>query len=165
MRSRKRVEALLSRVVQQNRALNAGNPDAEDEDQLDKALQRCLGVAGHDHLICIVSDFAGAGERTLQLMRQLSAHNDVIALQVYDPLALKLPNNGRLLVTQGELQVELAIEKRNVQQPLGDFLSGRLKDVASLLRRSQVPLMMISTAEDAHGQLRAELGKSAGGAR
>ncbi|MER2103871.1 MAG: DUF58 domain-containing protein [Pseudomonas atacamensis] len=165
LRSRKRVEALLSRVVQQNRALNAGNPDAEDEDQLDKALQRCLGVAGHDHLICIVSDFAGAGERTLQLMRQLSAHNDVIALQVYDPLALKLPNNGRLLVTQGELQVELAIEKRNVQQPLGDFLSGRLKDVATLLRRSQVPLMMISTAEDAHGQLRAELGKSAGGAR
>ncbi|MDH1256099.1 MULTISPECIES: DUF58 domain-containing protein [Pseudomonas] len=165
LRSRKRVEALLSRVVQQNRALNAGNPDAEDEDQLDKALQRCLGVAGHDHLICIVSDFAGAGERTLQLMRQLSAHNDVIALQVYDPLALKLPNNGRLLVTQGELQVELAIEKRNVQQPLGDFLSGRLKDVATLLRRSQVPLMMISTAEEAHGQLRAELGKSAGGAR
>ncbi|MFJ4604592.1 DUF58 domain-containing protein [Pseudomonas atacamensis] len=165
LRSRKRVEALLSRVVQQNHALNAGNPDAEDEDQLDKALQRCLGVAGHDHLICIVSDFAGAGERTLQLMRQLSAHNDVIALQVYDPLALKLPNNGRLLVTQGELQVELAIEKRNVQQPLGDFLSGRLKDVATLLRRSQVPLMMISTAEDAHGQLRAELGKSAGGAR
>lgn len=165
LRSRKRVEALLSRVVQQNRALNAGNSDAEDEDQLDKALQRCLGVAGHDHLICIVSDFAGAGERTLQLMRQLSAHNDVIALQVYDPLALKLPNNGRLLVTQGELQVELAIEKRNVQQPLGDFLSGRLKDVATLLRRSQVPLMMISTAEDAHGQLRAELGKSAGGAR
>lgn len=165
LRSRKRVEALLSRVVQQNRALNAGNPDAEDEDQLDKALQRCLGVAGHDHLICIVSDFAGAGERTLQLMRQLSAHNDVIALQVYDPLALKLPNNGRLLVTQGELQVELAIEKRNVHQPLGDFLSERLKDVASLLRRSQVPLMMISTAEDAHGQLRAELGKSAGGAR
>lgn len=165
LRSRKRVEALLSRVVQQNRALNAGNPDAEDEEQLDKALQRCLGVAGHDHLICIVSDFAGAGERTLQLMRQLSAHNDVIALQVYDPLALKLPNNGRLLVTQGELQVELAIEKRNVHQPLGDFLSGRLKDVATLLRRSQVPLMMISTAEDAHGQLRAELGKSAGGAR
>ncbi|VVP50274.1 hypothetical protein PS896_05329 [Pseudomonas fluorescens] len=165
LRSRKRVEALLSRIAEQNRALNAGNRDAEDEDQLDKVLQRCLALAGHDHLICIVSDFAGAGERTLQLMRQLSAHNDVIALQVYDPLAMKLPNNGRLLVTQGELQVELAIEKRNVHQPLGDFLSGRLQDVATLLRRSQVPLMMISTAEEADAQLRAELGKSAGARR
>ncbi|MBV4484822.1 DUF58 domain-containing protein [Pseudomonas sp. SWRI153] len=165
LRSRKRVEALLSRVVQHNRVLNAGNRDAEDQDQLDKALQRCLAVAGHDHLICIVSDFAGAGERTLQLMRQLSAHNDVIALQVYDPLAFKLPSDGRLLVTQGELQVELAVEKRNVRQPLGDYLGGRLKDVATLLRRSQVPLMMISTAEEAHAQLRAELGKSAGRTR
>lgn len=162
LRSRKRVEALLSRVAQQNQALNAGSPDAEDEDQLDKALQRCLALAGHDHLICIVSDFAGAGERTLQLMRQLRAHNDVIALQVYDPLALKLPSDGRLLVTQGQLQVELAVEKRSVHQPLGDYLGGRLKDVATLLRRSQVPLMMFSTAEEAHAQLRAELGKSAG---
>ncbi|MGP6420474.1 DUF58 domain-containing protein [Pseudomonas putida] len=162
LRSRKRVEALLSRVAQQNQALNAGSPDAEDEDQLDKALQRCLALAGHDHLICIVSDFAGAGERTLQLMRQLRAHNDVIALQVYDPLALKLPSDGRLLVTQGQLQVELAVEKRSVHQPLGDYLGGRLKDVATLLRRSQVPLMMFSTAEEAHAQLRAELGQSAG---
>jgi uncharacterized protein (DUF58 family) len=162
LRSRKRVETLFSRIVEQNQALNAANPDAEDEDQLDKALQRCVALAGHDHLICIVSDFAGAGERTLQLMRQLAAHNDVIALQVYDPLALKLPSNGRLLVTQGQLQVELAVEKRSVHQPLGDYLGGRLKDVATLLRRSQVPLMMFSTAEEAHAQLRAELGKSAG---
>jgi uncharacterized protein (DUF58 family) len=162
LRSRKRVEALLSRITAQNQALNAGNRDAEDEDQLDKVLQRCLALAGHDHLLCIVSDFAGAGERTLQLMRQLAAHNDVIALQVYDPLALQLPSDGRLLVTQGQLQVELAVEKRSVHQPLGDYLGGRLKDVATLLRRSQVPLMMFSTAEEAHAQLRAELGKSAG---
>ncbi|MNP74850.1 hypothetical protein D3C76_1717900 [compost metagenome] len=86
-------------------------------------------------------------------------------MQVYDPLALNLPKNGRLLVTQGQLQVELAVEQRQVHQPLGDFLSGRLKDVATLLRRSQVPLMMFSTATDAQEQLRAELGKLAGGRR
>jgi hypothetical protein len=80
-------------------------------------------------------------------------------MQVYDPLALNLPKNGRLLVTQGQLQVELAVEQRSVHQPLGDFLSGRLKDVATLLRRSQVPLMMFSTATDAQEQLRAELGR------
>lgn len=165
LRSRKRIEALCSRIAAQNQALSAANPDAEGEDRLDQALQHCLAVAGHDHLICIVSDFAGAGARTLQLMRQLSAHNDVIAMQVYDPLALSLPDNGRLLVTQGQLQVELAVEQRNVRQPLGDILGGRLKDVATLLRRSQVPLMMFSTAIDAAEQLRAELGKIARGKR
>jgi uncharacterized protein (DUF58 family) len=159
LRSRKRVETLCSRIVQQNAALSASNPDHEADGQLDKVLQQCLALAGHDHLICIVSDFAGAGDRTLQLMRQLSAHNDVIALQVYDPLALNVPDTGHLMVTQGQLQVELAVQKRQVRQPLGDFLGGRLKEVASLLRRSQVPLLMISTALPALDQLRDELGR------
>lgn len=159
LRSRKRVGALCSRIAQQNRELNATGPDCENESQLDKVLQQCLALAGHDHLICLISDFAGAGPRTLQLLQQLSAHNDVVALQVYDPLALNVPTHGQLLITQGQLQVELAVGKRQVRQPLGDFLGGRLKDVASLLRRSQVPLLMISTALPAAEQLRAELGK------
>jgi len=165
LRSRKRVESLCSRIVEQNATLSASNPDHEADGQLDKVLQQCLALAGHDHLICIVSDFAGAGERTLQLMRHLSAHNDVIALQVYDPLALNVPDSGHLMVTQGQLQVELAVQKRQVRQPLGDFLGGRLKDVASLLRRSQVPLLMISTALPAIDQLRDELGRRAGARR
>ncbi|MGY2361012.1 DUF58 domain-containing protein [Pseudomonas azotoformans] len=159
LRSRKRVEALCSCIAQQNAALTARNPDHEGDGQLDKVLQQCLAVAGHDHLICLVSDFAGAGPRTLQLMQQLSAHNDVIAFQVYDPLALNVPSRGQLRVTQGQLQVELAVDQRQVRQPLGDFLGGRLKDVATLLRRSQVPLLMISTALPAADQLRSELGK------
>ena len=159
LRSRKRVEALCSRITEQNNALNASNPDHEGDGQLDKVLQQCVALAGHDHLICLVSDFAGAGPRTSQLLQQLSAHNDVVALQVYDPLALNVPSRGQLLVTQGQLQVELAVSQRKVRQPLGDFLGGRLKDVASLLRRSQVPLLMISTALPAAEQLRTELGK------
>ena len=165
IRSRSRVEALCATIARQNQALAADLPDAENEPQLDRALQSCLAMAGHDHLICLISDFAGAGPRTLQLLRQLSAHNDVIAMQVYDPLALNVPERGRIMVTQGELQVELQVERRQVHQPLGDYLQGRLKDVASLLRRSQVPLMMISTGEPTHEQLRSELGRASGGRR
>lgn len=159
LRSRKRVEALCSRIAQQNGELNATCADHEGDSQLDRVLQQCRALAGHDHLICLVSDFAGAGPRTLQLLQELSAHNDVVALQVYDPLALKVPDTGKLLVTQGQLQVELAVNKRHVRQPLGDFLGGRIKDVATLLRRSQVPLLMISTALPAADQLRSELGR------
>ena len=159
LRSRKRVEALCSRIARQNAELNASNAEPAGDSQLDKVLQQCLAVAGHDHLICLVSDFAGAGPRTLQLLQQLSAHNDVVALQVYDPLALNVPSRGPLLVTQGRLQVALEVGKRQVRQPLGDFLGGRLKDVARLLQRSQVPLLMISTALPAADQLRSELGK------
>lgn len=162
LRSRTRVEALCAAVVRANNALCADAPDTEHDDLLDKVLRSCLGVAGHDCLICIISDFGGITPKTLQLLRQLSTHNDVIAMQVYDPIALKLPEKGRLTVTQGELQVELQVERSQVRGPLAEFASGRLREVAELLRRSQVPLMMFSTGEDTLDQLRGELGRLSG---
>lgn len=158
LRSRARVEALCSTVVRFNHALHAKRTEDAAPGQLDRVLRECLGIAGHDHLIVIVSDFAGVSAQTLQLLRQLNRHNDVLALQVFDPIALKLPDRGRVTVTQGELQVELEVERRQVYRPLGEFLSGRLKDVATLLRRSQVPLMMFSSGQDSLEQLRGELG-------
>ena len=165
LRSRQRVEQLCAAIIRQNHALAADNPAVDSSGQLDKVLRECLALAGHDHLICIISDFAGTTPNTLKLLRALAAHNDVIALQVYDPLALNIPQNGQLLITQGELQVELAVGRRHVHQPLSAFSSGRLRDVAELLRRSRVPLLMISTGEAALPQLRFELGKYSGASR
>ena len=159
LRSRSQVEQLCARIVRQNQALAADNPHIDGNAQLNKVLQECRRHAAHDQLICLISDFAGTNAQTLQLLRELSAHNDVLALQVYDPLALKLPSNGHLLVTQGELQLELAVGRKHIHQPLSEFASGRLREVAELLRRSQIPLLMISTGEPALGQLRFELGK------
>ncbi|WP_336334503.1 DUF58 domain-containing protein [Pseudomonas putida] len=161
LRSRARVEALCAAVVRANHGLSVQGQDREGDAQLDQALRTCVAVAGHDHLVCIISDFAGVSPDTLRLLRQLRQHNDVIAIQVYDPIALNVPDKGRLTITQGALQVELEVGRRQVSKPLGEFLSGRLRDVAELLRRSQVPLLMISSGEDAADQLRRELGRLA----
>lgn len=164
-RSRATLAALLSAVARQNAELAADNPSTDAPGQLDKALRHCLQRAAHGQLICIISDFAGSSDNTLQLLRQLATHNDVLAMQVYDPLALKLPQHGRLLVTQGQLQVELTLDRASVHKPLGDYLQGRLRDVAQMLRRSRVPLLMFSTGEEALHQLRRELGRQPGRTR
>ncbi|BAN54956.1 MULTISPECIES: DUF58 domain-containing protein [Pseudomonas] len=165
LRSRARVQALCAAVVHSNNRLSAAGPDSEQEGQLDAMLRAAIGLAGHDALVCIISDFAGVTEQTLKLLRQLSAHNDVIAMQVYDPIALDVPDKGRLSVTQGEMQIELEVGRRQVHRPLGEFLSGRLQEVAQLLRRSQIPLMMISTGDEVLGQVQRELGRLGGTAR
>lgn len=159
-RSRQALSTLLAAVVRHNVALSADNPTDDAPLQLDNALRRCLQTAAHDHLICIISDFAGSSDKTLHLLRELSAHNDVVALQIYDPLALTLPDRGRIRVTEGQLQVELTLDRARVRKPLGDFLQGRLREVAEMLRRSRIPLLMFSTGEDPLLQLRRELGHS-----
>jgi uncharacterized protein (DUF58 family) len=159
LRSRERIQALFAAIVRRNQALRADAPDVDATGRLNQALQGALAHAPHDNLICLISDFAGADDQTLRLLRTLAAHNDVIATLVYDPLAVHIPLQGRLVVTQGELQVEVAADRQQVRQPLSDFFTGRLRDVAELLRRSHVPLLAVDTANDTVTQLRRELGK------
>ncbi|WP_243055226.1 DUF58 domain-containing protein [Pseudomonas sp. BP01] len=159
LRSRSRIQHFFAALVRANHALSVAGADQEHDTRLDQVLRTCIASAGHDHLICLISDFAGVSEQTLGLLRQLRSHNDVIALLVYDPIALQLPEQGRLTITQGSTQAELEVGRRQVHRPLSDFLSGRLRDVAELLRSSQVPLMSISCGEDSLEQLRRELGR------
>ena len=165
LRSRQQVQALLADVVRANKGLAADKPDQSADLMLNAALREALAYAKHDCLVCIISDFAGADEDTLRALRQLSAHNDVVAVLVYDPMAQDLPRQGRLVVTQGELQLEIAVGKQRERQPLADFFSGRLRQVAGLLRRSQVPLLSINTATDELSQLMSELGRGQEGGR
>ena len=158
-RSRRRVEAIFAALVAMNQSLRADSPLPHNASQLDHALEGALALAGHDHLIVIASDFAGAGERTQQLLRELAAHNDVIAGSIYDPLAQTGLQSGRIVVTQGTLQIELNFGERKVREPIESFTTGRLQQVAELLRRSGVPLMMINTADDVVDQVRHLLGR------
>ncbi|APX74478.1 Uncharacterized conserved protein (some members contain a von Willebrand factor type A (vWA) domain) [Achromobacter insolitus] len=161
LRSRERIQALFAAIARRSQSMRADQPDVDASGRLNQALEGALAHAPHDCLVCLISDFAGADDTTLRLLRTLAAHNDVVATLVYDPLALRIPLRGRLVVTQGELQVEVAADRKQVREPLSAFFSGRLHDVAELLRRSRVPLLSIDTAEDTATQLRRELGRQA----
>lgn len=159
-RSRRRVETILGTIAAMNGALSASRPVASDAGQLDRALDAAAALASHDHLVCVVSDFAGAGERTHRLLRRLAAHNDVIGALVFDPLAqAPMPTRGRMVVSGGELQVELDLADGAVREPLASTFAGRLHDVAELLRRSGVPLLALDTAGDTAEQLGRLLGR------
>ncbi|WP_334162590.1 DUF58 domain-containing protein [Achromobacter insolitus] len=161
LRSRERIQALFAAIARRSQSMRADQPDVDASGRLNQALEGTLAHAPHDCLVCLISDFAGADDTTLRLLRTLAAHNDVVATLVYDPLALRIPLRGRLVVTQGELQVEVAADRKQVREPLSAFFSGRLHDVAELLRRSRVPLLSIDTADDTATQLRRELGRQA----
>lgn len=158
-RSRSRVEALCRAVADMNRALAAGSPVHAEYSQLDRALERALQAAHHDHFVCIVSDFAGMSERTDQLLRELRVHNDLVAVLVFDPLARSAVGDGQLVVTEGTLQVEVNLNERQVREPLESFFAGRLQYVAAMLRRSDVPLLAIDSGEPVIEQIRRLLGR------
>ena len=160
-RSRNRLHQIFGVIARYNQALAAANPSVKPAATLNRALEEVLRIALHDCLVCVISDFAHADERTLRLMRGIATHNDVLGALVFDPLAQKLAGSGQVVVSQGELQVELDLGSRTVHEPLLDMFNSRLKSVAELLRRSGAPLFAFNTAEEARVQLSRQLGNIA----
>lgn len=160
-RSRSRVLAVLGALARSNQALRADDPVRANPKQLDAALRAALHLATHDYLVFIVSDFMGADEQTLQLTRELAAHNDVIAALVFDPSARSVPDRGKIVVTEGELQVELDFGSKTIREPLSAMFDRRQAQTVDLLRRCGVPLLAIDTEQPTLLQVARMLGQIA----
>ncbi|HET6553430.1 MAG TPA: DUF58 domain-containing protein [Dyella sp.] len=157
-RSRARVIATLGLMARSNQALHADTSTRANPAQLNAALRAALHLATHDYLVFVISDFLGADEQTLQLMRELASHNDVVAGLVYDPSARSMPNKGKIVVTEGELQVELDFGRKTVREPLGSMFDTRLAETVDRLKRCGVPLLVIDTEQPTVQQVARLLG-------
>jgi uncharacterized protein (DUF58 family) len=161
-RSRAAVTRLLEVVVAQNNALRADSTAKRNPAQLNAALEAVARVAEHDHLLIVISDFDGNDERTRNLLMGLTLHNDVIAMLIYDPFLFDLPTAGELVVSDGELQVELPFGTGHVRKRLAQAADARLKEVLDWRGAIGVPVLPISTAEPVADQLRKLLGQLVG---
>jgi uncharacterized protein (DUF58 family) len=156
-RSNAAVMRLLETVAAHNGALRADSPARRNQSQLDAALAAVARVADHDHLVVIASDFDGHGPRTRDLLLRLAAHNDVLAVLVYDPFLVELPSSLELIVSDGELQVEL---RRGARKSVLDYARGYGRAILAWEREIGVPVLPLSAAEETAPQIRHLLGQA-----
>jgi uncharacterized protein (DUF58 family) len=139
---REAVLSLLKTLV----ALQPRAPVAPAPALLDEGLARLAQVAHPGSFIPVLSDFhtlTHAGERSL---RQLAQHNDVLLMQVFDPMEAEPPPPGRYrLGVPGRL---LELDSAAVAERWRTGFSERRKRLERLARRLGSPL--IPMAADAN---------------
>jgi uncharacterized protein (DUF58 family) len=157
-RSSAAVMRFLETLAAQNALLRADSPAQRNRAQLDAALDAAVEVADHDHLVVIASDFDGHGPRTRDLLIRLSTHNDVLAVLVYDPFLVELPTSLELIVSDGELQVEL---RHGARKSVLDYAHGYGRAILAWEKEIGVPVLPLSAAEETAPQIRRLLGQAA----
>jgi uncharacterized protein (DUF58 family) len=160
-RSRANVLRILDRIARQNQELRGDSPLPVRPDRLNNIIKAVARVCRHDALIIIVSDFDGADQGTRDLLLNLSRSNDVVCCLTYDPLAVKLPAAEQLVVSNGELQVELLLGQEKVRKDILEASDTRIRSILSWQREIGTPVLPISTAEDVAAQVRHLLGSVA----
>jgi uncharacterized protein (DUF58 family) len=158
-RSRANVLRILDRMAHQNHLLRGDSPVQARPGRLNEVIGAVARICRHDALIIIASDFDGADQRTRDLLLNLSRSNDVVCCLTYDPLAVKLPAAEQLVVSNGELQVELLLGEEKIRKNILDASDKRIRSILSWQHELGIPVLPISTAEDVAAQVRHLLGR------
>lgn len=159
-RNRSTVLRILGEIVRQNQLLHAAYDSPPGGPRLNQVLRKTAQLARRDHLIIIASDFDGVDDSTRDLLLRLSRHNDVVAVLTYDPLAVQLPSVGQLVVSDGQLQVEIPFGDEKIRKSILDASDRRMRHLFSWKKEIQIPVMPVSTAEDTALQIRHLLGNA-----
>lgn len=152
-RSERKVVGWLGELSTMNNALSAQSKETPNPDALTNALEKAERSISHDHLIVIVSDLFGCSNDTLNAIKRMRAHNDVICAQVYDPLERDISQANSLVVSDGEYQLELETNAQQLSKKFESSLESAEAHVQTQMRRHEIPLLPVNTVEPVTTQL------------
>ncbi len=112
------------------------------------ALARLRRVSRPGSLIFLISDFYGIDRDTAHHLMRLRQHNDVVAIQVVDPLELAPPPPGRYGVTDGQQQGILDTRSAPVRQAYASYFEQHHQAVRELMRSQAIALLSLATTDD-----------------
>ncbi len=125
-----------------------------DNPGLDSALKRCRRVAKPGSLIFILSDFYHVSEETSAQLLRLRQHNDVVAIQLFDPIEASPPPAGVYGVSDGQQSAIIDTRTTKQRQRYERWCIEHNSTVAEVMRKRAVPLLRLSTTDDAAMTLR-----------
>lgn len=155
-RSRQNVLRICHELVRLNGKLSAEGGVAMPS-MLNDALRRAVNVAKHDYLVVLVTDYQGDDSNTHKYVTRLAAHNDVLAVLVYDPLGASLSFEYELEASDGQRQVSIE-RKPNVSDRFADEFRARCDQLRQRLRSIRIPILPICTHDSVTDQILAALG-------
>jgi len=143
-------------LVKTNAGLAAGQ--TSQAPQLNIALNTIARGVSHDALVIYIGDGFGWNDRSDELLKQLSIHNDVIVINIFDPAELELPKLDQLVVSDGEMQIAVSGNPALLDERFLASYTEHVEHMRSVLRRYGLPLININCSEDPLNQLRTALG-------
>ncbi|WOJ93640.1 DUF58 domain-containing protein [Congregibacter variabilis] len=155
-RSRDSVVDMLSRLVKTNAALEAGQPSKGP--QLNVAMNNLARSLSHDALVIYIGDGFGWDDRSDELLKQMSMHNDVIVINIFDPAEVELPRLDELIVSDGEMQIAVSGNRARLDERFRASYNEHVEHMHKVLRRYGLPLITIDCAQDPVTQLLKALG-------
>lgn len=147
-------------VIHGNPELGLKQSAEKNHISMNNELKRLRRLAKPGSLIFLISDFYDIDEETAGHLQQLSRHNDIQAIQIVDPLELSPPPPERYAVTDGSASGIVNTKSKKGRDKYTGFFNQHHQKIQDLMRKKNIPLLQLSTADDLLLTLQKHFGNS-----
>ena len=123
-----------------------------------KALARLRQVTRPGSLLVLFSDFRFVDAAARVQLVELARHNDVVLVQIYDPLERELPDSGAYRVTDGEASLRVDASRPAMRERYRERFERQHARIERICGELGLHWMRISTADDMLAELKSGLG-------
>lgn len=148
LRPKRKARNVLRFINEINRLNHSLNKDfATTAKGLDDALEELRRITRPGSNVFIISDFKRLTQKGMKNLYNLSRHNDISAIQVFDPLEQELPVKGYYSITDGEDRFMMYTGDHALRSQYHDSFQENATSLKHLLGPMGIPLIQLSTLE------------------
>ena len=134
------------------------NSDHKQARNMGHAMSRLRKVTRPGSLLFLISDFRDMDEQAESHLINVARHNDVVLIQVYDPIEAELPPAGSYRVSDGDNDLQLNTTDKKLRRDYRQRFEQRQARLAKLCRQHRMYLLPVSTQDDVLASLQQGLG-------
>jgi len=112
---------------------------------LQDALEHIYRITRPGSTIYLISDFSDMNKLCLQYMQQLSLHNNLTCIFIYDILETQLPQPGVYNITNGDEMDTIDTYTTEIRESYHQAFEDRLQNLRAELNLLKVPLISLRT--------------------
>jgi uncharacterized protein (DUF58 family) len=145
-RSKRSALRFLNSLAEYNQKLVETHlPSARRTNYLRDALEQMCRITRPGSNVYLISDFNDYDEECVRFIQQLSLHNSMTCVMVYDALEENLPRPGVYSITDGQTRSAIDTHTRSIRDRYHELFDSRTVQLREALTKLGVPLITIRT--------------------
>lgn len=153
------VLGFLRKLIEYNQQLQQTHQSQENFNAFANNLKRLRYVVRPGSLILIFSDFYNFNDDAKKHLQQLSRHNDIICLFIYDPLEKLPPPPNYYTITDGNKCFSFNSQQKEFKQHYQQMFLNREQKIKTICDQHQLSMISIATDDLLPQVLYKHLGK------
>jgi uncharacterized protein (DUF58 family) len=141
----------LQKIVDANQSIYK-HKEVDFEKSLTEVIAKINNVVTHDFVVFIISDFHRYSDTVLQYLSELSLHNDLVLIKVFDELEERMPSE-QLVVTNKTHQINLNGNNNKLKEKLETSFESNYKNFKSELEKYKINIFKVNTTDPIEEQL------------